>query len=474
MSEQDGQNTRIVKKPKKGTKTANEKVSTQDKDQPIITDKTQIKVSGKKKNKNNDSKELQNNNQTKGQEEKKLDVFEQTQKLQKELEEKKLKMEQQNQEDINKINLLNQKLSSFDKKQKKLLSKNNNLISELKKIDQQVSNKLTNSKLSRIIAKNKKLGRNFNIEIKAKEGQKKTKIKYIKINDREINRLNKLLEKTDEENEEKLNEDLARLNEEITNKEKFIEDLKKMKKEHELCEKIISKLNLELNLLKNDIDLKKKIGNMMEAEKMEKKEPIKLQPITKNMRYGEEIRNKSKILEKNKYSAIDVVNRHKLYNNIINKIDLEEKKKINIQKSASRQNTKIIDSGDEKDNNNHLGTSADISYSFKLFKKYMKNQNSKIKISNPEIYLFSNKEKNMFNKLIPKQYMDDFNKRYNDIDNEIKDFEKEKKKENKVIKSEINKDKMRIELKKLQIKEENMKIIEQNKIFNKNKKKYWI
>lgn len=79
------------------------------------------------------------------------------------------------------------------------------------------------------------------------------------------------MEKTDEENEEKLNEDLAKLNEEITNKEKLIEDLKKMKKEHELCEKIISKLNLELNLLKNDIDLKKKIGNMMEAEKMEKK-----------------------------------------------------------------------------------------------------------------------------------------------------------------------------------------------------------
>jgi hypothetical protein len=244
-----------------------------------------------------------------------------------------------------------------------------------------------------------------------------------------------------------------------------------MKKEHELCEKMISKLNLELNLLKNDIDLKKKIGNMMEAEKVEKKEPIKLQPITKNMEYGEKIRNKSKILQKNKYSAIDMVNRYKLYNNIVNELDLEDKKKININKSTSRQNIKKIDSDDEKDNNNHLGASADISYSFKLFKKYMKSQDSKIKISNHENYLFSNKEKNMFNKLIPKQYMDDVNKRYNNIDNEIKDFEKEKKKENRGIKTEINKDKMRIELKKLQIKEENIKMIEQNNIFSKNKQK---
>ena len=84
-----------------------------------------------------------------------------------------MKMEQQNQEDIDKINLLNQNLSTFDKRQKVLLSKNNKLLSELKQIDQQVSNKLTNSKLSKVIAKKKKLGRNFNIEIKAKEGQKK-------------------------------------------------------------------------------------------------------------------------------------------------------------------------------------------------------------------------------------------------------------------------------------------------------------
>ena len=218
MSEQGGENKRTEKRPKKGPQTDNKNISTRDIDQPANKGKTQIKVSGNINNKKNNTKDLQNNSQTKGQEEKELNVYEQTQKLQEELEEKKLKMEKQNKEDIDQINLLNQKLSTFDKRQKVLLTKNNNLISELKKIDQQVSNKLTNSKLSRVIAKKKKLGRNFNIEIKAKEGQKNTKIKYIKINDKEIQRLNKLLEKTDEENEEKLNEDLARLNEEITYK----------------------------------------------------------------------------------------------------------------------------------------------------------------------------------------------------------------------------------------------------------------
>ena len=194
MSEQEGEKRRKEKRSKKGTKTENKNISTSDIDQPANNGKTQINISdisGKNKNKNKDTKPLPNNKQTNGQEENQLNVFEQTQKLQKELEEKKLKMEQQNQEDIDKINSLNQKLSTFDKRQKVLLSKNNNLISELKQIDQQVSNKLTNSKLSRVIAKNKKLGRNFNIEIKAKEGQKKTKIKYIKINDKEIQRLNK-------------------------------------------------------------------------------------------------------------------------------------------------------------------------------------------------------------------------------------------------------------------------------------------
>ena len=471
MSEEEGQNKRKVKKVKKGTTTANEKISTQDMDQPINIDKTQIRITGNKKTKNNDTKGLQNNNQTKAKEEKKIDVFEQTQKLKEELETAKLEMESSAQDNIYKINSLNKDLSDYDKEQKELLLKNNKLLSELKQIDQQVSSKFSGSKLSKIIAKKKKLGKNFNIEIKAKEGQKNTTIKYIKINDKEIKKLNKLLEKSEEENEEKLNEDLSRLNEEITLKQNLIEELKKMKKEHEYCEKIISRLNIQLNLLKNDIDLKKKIGSMIEAEKVEKKEPIKLHDITKNMKYGTKIRNKSKILEKNKYSAINMVNRYKLYNNIVNEFDAEDNKKININKSTSRRNVKKLDFDDEKDNNNHLGTSADISYSFKMFRSYMKSQDSKIKITNPEIYLFSQKEKNMFNKLIPKQYMDDFNKRYNDIDNEIKDFEKEKKKENNNIKSQINKDKMIIEMKNLQIKEEAMKMIEQNKTFTKNKRK---
>jgi hypothetical protein len=310
--------------------------------------------------------------------------------------------------------------------------------------------------------------KNFNFEVNLREKQKKAKKNFININEKEIEKLKKLLNQTNyKENEEKLSEDLEKLNNEITFKENELEELQKIKKEHEFCEKMISKLNLELNLLKDDIDLKTKIGNMNETEKIEKKEPIKLEVINKTMEYGDKVRYRSLKVERNKYSSIEMVNQYKLYNNIVNGYNTSQ----NINKNTLRETINKTDIDDVNNNNNHLKSSADISHSLQYFQLFMKNKDSKLKISNPKNYLFSEKEKEAMNKLMTERLVTDMNERYNSIDSQIKNVEEEKKKEHKGIKIKIVNNDVKIKHLQLQIKEENIKRIEKNKKFVENNKK---
>ena len=446
MSGVEGENKKTTKKSKKGAKTKDKKVPNTD-----------------KKNTKNDKP--QNSEQTKEQEQK-VDIFEKTKKLEEELEKKKSEMESKAQMDIDQIKSLNESLTAYAKEKQLLMAKNNKILLEIKKIAQNFTNKYSDAKISKIINKKKKLEKNFNFEVFLREKQKKAKKNYINVNEKEIEKLHKLLNQSDTQNEEKLNEDLDKLNNEITFKENELEELKKIKKEHEFCEKMISKLNIELNLLKDDIDLKTKIGNMNEAEKIEKKEPVKLQVINKTMEYGEKIRYKSLKAERNKYSSIEMINKYKLYNNVVDGYDQSQN---NINKSSFRQTNKI--DNDDGNNNNHLKSSADISHSLHSFQLFMKNKDSKIKITKPRNYLFSEKEKKIMNKLMTERLVTDVNERYNSIDKQIKNVEQERKKEHKVIKINIGINDMKIKNLKLQIKEEEIKQIEKHKKMVENNKK---
>ena len=452
MSEFAGENRRTLKKKNKDINISNQKVSTRDKNQPQKAGITEIKS-----NKNNN---LLKDEQIKELEEE-IDIFEKTKKLEKELEKKKLEMENQNQLDIEKIKSLNEDLSAYAKKKQELSSKNNKILTEMKQIAQDLSKKFTDSKLLKIMKK-QNLKKNFNFEVFLREKQKNTKIKFIDINNKEIENLKKLLKKTDIENEEKLKEDLDNLNNEITSKQNELEELKKIKKEHELCEKMISRLNTQLNLLKNDIDLYTKIGNKNESEQVEKKEPIKLKATNKTMEYGDKVRYKSLKIERNKYSSIEMINQYKLYNNIANSYDKNQ--------NTLKQTINIADI-EAENNNNHLKSVADYSYSLHSFQLFMKNKDSKIKITSPKNYLFTEKEKKIMNRMIPERLMTDINIRYNDIDNQIKNVEEEKEKEHQGLKLKISNNDVKIKHLKLQIKEETFKRIEKNKKFVENKKK---
>ena len=453
MSEVGGQNKRTTKKRTNVDKT-NRKGYIKDKEEM-----TKIKSTLDNNLKNND---LAN------EKEEEIDIFEKTKKLEEELEKKKSEMETKAQIDINKIKSLNESLSAYAKEKQLLISKNNKILSEMRQIAQNFSKKYPDAKISKIIMNKKKMEKNYNFEVNLREKQKKAKINFISINDKEIEKLNKLLKQTNAgENEEKLNEDLDKLNNEITFKENELEELKKIKKEHEFCEKMISKLNIDLNLLKDDIDLKTKIGNMNEAETIEKKEPTKLQVINKTMEYGDKVRYKSLKIERNKFSSIEMVNKYKIYNNIVDGIG--QSQNINISTLRQAINKNDIDDGNNK--NNHLKSSADISYSLHSFQKYMKNKDSKLKITSPKNYLFSEKEKKAMDKLMTERLVTDMNERYNNIDTEIKNIEKEKKKEHKGIKIKIDNNDVKIKHLQLQIKEENMKKIDKNKKYVENKKK---
>ena len=459
MSEvKKGENRRTTTKhTKNGSKASTKKVSTEDKNN------SQANVTETKNTKKNKS---EGNSQKKEQE--KENIFEKIKKLEEELEKKKSEIESKAQIDIDKIKSLNESLSAFAKEKKLLLTKNNKILSEMNLISQDFSKNFSNKKLLKILKK-KKLEKNFNFEVYLREKQKKAKKNFININEKEIEKLKKLLEDvTNGENEEKLNADLENLNNEITFKENILEELKKTKKEHEFCEKMISKLNIELNLLKNDIDLKTKIGNMNEAEKIEKKKPTKLKVISRNMEYGEKVRHKAIKFERNKYSSIEVANNYKLYNKIIGGYNVSR----NVNKSPLRQTINIADIADGNNNNhNHLKSSADFSCSLNSFQLSMNNKDSNLKSISSRNYLFSQEEKEIMKIFMPERLLTDINERYNNVDNQIKKIEEEKEKEHKGIKNKIDNNDTKIKHLQLQIKEERIKKINKNKKYVDNKKK---
>ena len=322
-------------------------------------------------------------------------------------------------------------------------------------MEQEVSHKFTGKyKLSRILAKQKQLASesDINIQIKAKEGQIKTEQKRIENNQKEVEKLNDLLQKNEEVSDQALNEKLEELNKILSQQQAEIDELKKMREKHfKFCDKKISSLKSQLNVLNNDIELEKKMTDMIDSENTKKKSPDKLnksdikddRPKTpEKIKYALRVREKF-LKDSIKNRSRDNINKFRAFNYFSK--DLEEKE--NIEKSE------------------RLKTSANFDPAA------LKQIKSRLNISSPSNYLFSKKEKELMSKLIPEDCLNSYNERYNQVETEIKKIEEETKKGNKDMKKDIEKEKFNIEALSLKIKEENMKNAKKISIRNKNKMK---
>ena len=383
----EGQNKRKVKKTKNNA-IMNIKVSTQDKDILSKDNEINLNIEGTKKAK---GKNATLNSTVKKEEKIETrisNLIQQNEKLTKELDQIKSNIKIIEEKEISEIVSLNQEFYTKESEQVKLYKDNQVLLSNLKKIDEEVANRYADKfKISKLISKQKKMANvtNLDTEIKSKEIQAENIQKFINYNKKEVQKLKDLLEQYGENTEEKLSEELNELNAKINEIQIEIKRLNHIKLQHKHCQKQKYILQSKLNVVSNDLEFESKKSNMIETEK---KEPTKIKNVNMSMEYGEKLRNKSLQNAKNKFSNKIKILNYKSYDYLINEFNENRKSKDNLTISYKNE-----------DKSNNLKTSGNIENS--ALSSYFRDVNHKIDTSTPKKYLFNEKEKEVLKKLIP-------------------------------------------------------------------------
>ncbi len=458
MSNEDGSNKRVVKKTNKNIQKMNIKVSTEDKDE----------IPRNNKDSRNKTYKLKNSYTT---QDKNEDIFQITKNLQHELNSLKLEINESAENDFKEIDSLNNEITELGNQYNELTNENYELIARLKNIENEVSGKfISKFKISKILSREKELAEQNNIkaQIKSKDGQIKIMKKNIQKNENRINEIQNLLEKYGNINVEKLNKDLMNIKKKIEEKEKNINDLLEIEKQHELCKKELSDLNIQYNILLNDVNFEKKMRDaMVKEEKEEKERKENYAPREKifhneGEKYAEQVRQKffSKIKEEDKYKAKINLVKYNLFNNLSKEFDQQIESNQNTSRQLQTENNKIKE------------TNYNVDYSHTSLPSLINSQVfSKIDCKSPKSYLFTEKEKEIFNKLIPEKYANITKEKYNNIEIQINEIEGNMKKEKKEYKKVMNNNKLQIDITNLKIKEESIKIKQKNEEILKNRRK---
>lgn len=412
----EGENKRVVKKVNNND-TLNIKVSTQDKDVFLKDNEINLNIESTTKQKRKTTKlksKLNGINQDSDINIRISKLIEENESLESQLNELKSNMVIITDKEVAEIVALNKEMTKKENEQIKLHKQNINLLSKLQNMEKEVSERFANKwNASKVIAKHKKniYKKDLNTEIKSKEGQQENIQKLINYNQKEIKKLNKLLE---EANEEKLTNELKEINDKIDEIKNDIKRLNKIKLEHKLCKKNINILKCSLNVANNELEFEFKKSNMMT---LPKKEQTKISNPSISLIYGEKIRNKSLQNTKVKFSSKMKILKYKNFNFLTN----EYKNNIIPHKSLIKSKLKTTENLD----------SCNIL-------KYLNNEiNCKIDTSTPKPYLFSESEKKVMQKLLPSEFFNHINEKYNQAENKLVQIE-EKFKKNDKLKSEID------------------------------------
>ena len=413
MSEET--NKRVVKKT--NTKKMNIKVSTEDKEVPPNNNLD--------KNKNDQSKNEKSNTNAESSETSLNQLKEKSQNLEKELGNINDELKSEEEKTRNDLSSMNEQLEALNKELTNVSKKNKSLMNKLKKMEKDVSSKFAEKfKVSKVIEnqKSKAYNKDINIEIKSLENETSNVQKDIKYNQKEIDRLNKIMEENKEggEGEGKLEEQYNELKKNIAEIQKEINVLNTIKFNHKNCTKNETILKSRLNVLFNDIEFESKRKSMI-SSLPQKKEKTTIKEHNERINYGTKIKNNLIKSTKFRYNpkTIQCVN----------------KKSIDFLKSDITENEKEKEK--EKNQNNSLD---------KINKKTLDAEKiayNKIK-EGPKVYLFTEAEKELFKKIVPDNLFNNLNEKYTQKETEIKEIE-ENCKDQKEMKKQLYMDNLKYE-----------------------------
>ena len=434
----EGSNKRVVKKTKANKMSI--KVSTEDKDEPLGKDLNKDKIKSNSKGKYSVQNGIPEMTLTR--------LLEDNQNLEIELENIKEELKSEKNKTISDLESLNKELEVLNKTQNNVCTKNKSILNKLKEIQKDIDVKFTEKfKLSKVIENKRSnlYNKNINIEIKSKENEQNNVQKDIKINQKEIERLQKILDENKEKEGSKVEENYKVVKENMENLQKEINDLNQIKLEHKNCTKNINILKNKLNVLFIDMEFERK-RLIMFSTAQPKKEKNASNENTKRSDYGIKVRNNVLQNTKNKYDFKDV--------------ELVNKKSYDFLKNEMIETERKIrkDLEEEKIGNNKG-------------KDTMK------------VYLFTEAEKEVFQKIMPNELFNNLNDKFNEKEVEMKKIEetlKEQKDQKRKLYldnlkyEEINLKKQELRIKKTNLMSENIrnnkKIIEMKNIIKKKQK----
>jgi len=434
----EGSNKRVVKKTKANKMSI--KVSTEDKDEPLGKDLNKDKIKSNSKGKYTVQNGIPEMTLTR--------LLEDNQNLEIELENIKEELQSEKNKTISDLESLNKELEVLNKTQNNVCTKNKSILNKLKEIQKDIDVKFTEKfKLSKVIENKRSnlYNKNINIEIKSKENEQNNVQKDIKINQKEIERMQKILDENKEKEGSKVEENYKVVKENMENLQKEINDLNQIKLEHKNCTKNINILKNKLNVLFIDMEFERK-RLIMFSTAQPKKEKNGLNENTKRSDYGIKVRNNVLQNTKNKYDFKDV--------------ELVNKKSYDFLKNEMIETERKIrkDLEEEKIENNKGKDSL-------------------------KVYLFTEAEKEVFQKIMPNELFNNLNDKFNEKEVEMKKIEetlKEQKDQKRKLYldnlkyEEINLKKQELRMKKTNLMSENIKnnkkIIEMKNIIKKKQK----
>ena len=434
----EGSNKRVVKKTKANKMSI--KVSTEDKDEPLDKDLNKDKIKSNSKGKYTVQNGIPEMTLTR--------LLEDNQNLEIELENIKEELQSEKNKTISDLESLNKELEVLNKTQNNVCTKNKSILNKLKEIQKDIDVKFTEKfKLSKVIENKRSnlYNKNINIEIKSKENEQNNVQKDIKINQKEIERMQKILDENKEKEGSKVEENYKVVKENMENLQKEINDLNQIKLEHKNCTKNINILKNKLNVLFIDMEFERK-RLIMFSTTQPKKEKNASNENTKRSDYGVKVRNNVLQNTKNKYDFKDV--------------ELVNKKSYDFLKNEMIETERKIrkDLEEEKIGNNK-GKDA------------------------MKVYLFTEAEKEVFQKIMPNEIFNNLNDKFNEKEVEMKKIEetfKEQKEQKRKLYldnlkyEEINLKKQELRMKKTNLMSENIKnnkkIIEMKNIIKKKQK----
>ena len=413
----DENNKRVVKKT--NTKKMSIKVSTEDKETPSVN------------NLNKDKNKVTKNTKTDSQEtEKEIDLetrysqlLETNKNLEAEIQNMKDELKSELERTMTEVGSLNNKLDTLTKEEVNVCNENKSLLSKLKKMDKEISTKFVEKfKMSKFV-ENQKNANNIkdkNNGVKSLENEKNNVQKDIKINQRDIDRLNKILEDTKEGEEGmKLETEYNELKKKLEEIQKEVNKLNLIKLHHQNCPKDTSTLKRKLNVLNIDIEFEAKRKSMISVEPPKKaKSPNKKKDyISGNNRiqYGLKIENKLIKSTQIKYDSRQAYLNQKTYRRLKDEVEKIE----NNKRSNSSEKLKKIDYNPENVANNKLK-------------------------ERQKPYLFTEVEKEIFKNIMPNEYFNNLNEKYSQKENEMKEIE-EATKPQKELKKQLYLDNLRYE-----------------------------